>query len=374
MHNVGKSYKGTPKYSFVKIPVPADGKDVYDKAEVVGSVPFRWSKNPTYLHSFGMSENYYVLVEQALTVSVLGLMTSRISRETYSDCLKWHATEKQNLFDIDKYPSLSEQNLFRIDKHPSLSQQNVLRIDKCASLPQQNLFRIVDRRTGQEVNPKTPYLADPFFTFHHINTYEEEGHLVVDVSAYPDKKILDTFYLKNVKSEQREVYPEPTIRRYVLPLATYSKATSGQNLVTVKESSASAIKQKNGQVLCDYEKLSDQGLDFPHINDGRLGKKYRYIYGAGGQYINKLVKIDTLTKQSWVWEEEGTYVAEPVFIPGPGATDEDDGALLSVLYKMTKPRHVTCLLVLDARTMTELGRAQFDVSLSRDIHACFVWS
>lgn len=39
----------------------------------------------------------------------------------------------------------------------------------------------------------------------------------------------------------------------------------------------------------------------------------------------QLVKIDTMTKQSWVWEEEGTYVAEPVFIPGPGATDEDDG-------------------------------------------------
>lgn len=71
-----------------------DGKDVYDKAEVVGSVPFRWSKNPTYLHSFGLSENYYVLVEQALAVSVLGLMASRVTRKTYSECLKWHASEK----------------------------------------------------------------------------------------------------------------------------------------------------------------------------------------------------------------------------------------------------------------------------------------
>lgn len=32
-----------------------------------------------------------------------------------------------------------------------------------------------------------------------------------------------------------------------------------------------------------------------------------------------------------VWQEEGTYPGEPIFVPRPGGSQEDDGILLSVV-------------------------------------------
>lgn len=37
--------------------------------------------------------------------------------------------------------------------------------------------------TDGKIHPVV-YEADPFFTFHHVNAYEEDGQIVVDVAAY----------------------------------------------------------------------------------------------------------------------------------------------------------------------------------------------
>lgn len=37
------------------------------------------------------------------------------------------------------------------------------------------------------------------------------------------------------------------------------------------------------------------------------------------------VKVDIDTKEVKVWSEKDHYPSEPVFVPRPGATDEDDG-------------------------------------------------
>lgn len=34
---------------------------------------------------------------------------------------------------------------------------------------------------------------------------------------------------------------------------------------------------------------------------------------------------------SQVWEQPGLYPSEPVFVPSPNATEEDDGVILSVV-------------------------------------------
>jgi beta,beta-carotene 9',10'-dioxygenase len=56
------------------------------------------------------------------------------------------------------------------------------------------------------------------------------------------------------------------------------------------------------------------------------------------------------------WRQEGTHPGEPVFVAAPDARDEDDGVILSVVLDATEERSV--LLVLDATSFEELGRAQ----------------
>ena len=43
------------------------------------------------------------------------------------------------------------------------------------------------------------------------------------------------------------------------------------------------------------------------------------------------MRLDIKSGEHQVWAEEGTYPGEPIFVPRPGGTEEDDGVLLSVV-------------------------------------------
>jgi carotenoid cleavage dioxygenase-like enzyme len=48
-----------------------------------------------------------------------------------------------------------------------------------------------------------------------------------------------------------------------------------------------------------------------------------------------------------------------MFVPNPKSTAEDDGVLISCVTDTTHPTSKDFILFLDAKTMKELGRAQF---------------
>ena len=106
-------------------------------------------------------------------------------------------------------------------------------------------------------------------------------------------------------------------------------------------------------------------MELPQINYRAYnGKKYSFVYGMSGDFLlnssvhfspaniwvfyipfamlttsarlysltyyfnlppSQLIKLDTRTKQTEVWQEEGSSPSEPVFVARPGATEEDDG-------------------------------------------------
>lgn len=41
----------------------------------------------------------------------------------------------------------------------------------------------------------------------------------------------------------------------------------------------------------------------------------------------QIVKLNVQTRETWVWQEEDCYPSEPLFVPTPGATEEDDGEM-----------------------------------------------
>lgn len=243
-------------------------------------------KEPAYMHSFGMSERYLVLAEFPL---VLNPLRTVFSGRPF----------------IEKYRWKPERG---------------------------TRFLVFDRETGELAGTCH---AEPFFAFHHVNAFERDGRLMVDLCAYDDPSIIQALYL----DEEGPVgpLPEAELRRYCLSL---------------EDGTAEA------------ETIADGGLELPRIDYGRCnGRDYRFGYftaitpgGAEPRWIDRLVKVDVGDGSKREWYEHGCFPGEPIFVRAPGAHAEDDGVVLSVV--LDSRAGVSFLLVLDASSFEELGRAQ----------------
>ncbi|XP_053379605.1 carotenoid-cleaving dioxygenase, mitochondrial-like isoform X2 [Mercenaria mercenaria] len=326
MYNIGHSFNRGLFTVLVKVPPKKDGVEGFPAGEIVFKTRSPWKLHFNYYHSFSMTENYYVFVQQPLLSNVPKILLGRKMGYAFDSSLT-------------SYPEIK------------------------------NRFRIVDRKTGEEVNADHVIEADSFLFFHQINAYEEQGHIILDIACHTDFKLLDRFYMKNLTSAQYEEnlrsLSEPEARRYVIPLELGQESKDG-NIVSLEHTAAKCHRISGKAFHCEPERLADIGMEFPQINYRKHNtKKYRYIYGVGLRHkqnpINTLVKIDTFTKTHREWKEDGCYPSEPVFVPEPGSDSEDGGVLVAAINRLGESDNEnSCfLLVLDAKSFTEMARVEF---------------
>ncbi|CAH2239267.1 jg21897 [Pararge aegeria aegeria] len=129
--------------------------DIFETAEVVGSMKPRWRLNPAYMHSFGLTENYFVIIEQPLCVSLVNMVRRYIVPEPFSTT-------------IVSYPEY-ETNII-----------------------------LIHRETGAT----TQYTTDTLFFMHIINCFELDGKVLVDLCTYKDGNIIDAMHLDAIKNMQ----------------------------------------------------------------------------------------------------------------------------------------------------------------------------
>lgn len=265
-----------PKSSYRLYARPAGG----GPARTIASLPVA---RPAYMHSFAVTDRYAVLVEFPFTVLPAAIL---LSGRPFIENYRW-------------------------------------------SPDRGTRFLVVELATGRLVAaPRT----GPFFAFHHVNAFERDGELVLDLCAYDDAGIIDALYLDRLRTALPRL-PDATLRRYVLPL------TGGD---------------------ARAEQLAEVSIELPRIDYGRHnGRPYRYAYGVGGQsagdFPNRIVKLDVERRTSATWSQPDSYPGEPVFVRDPHAGAEDDGVLLSVV--LDPAAGASFLLVLDAGDLTEVARA-----------------
>ena len=114
-----------------------------------------------------------------------------------------------------------------------------------------------------------------------------------------------------------------------------------------------------------------------------MTRKHRYVYGVADRgkstFFDGLVKYDTQTRTPLFWEQQGHSAGEAIFVANPDVdgektdeVNEDRGVLLSVVLNGHTNR--SYLLVLDARDMTEVGRAEMEGAVGFGFHGTFVGS
>jgi beta,beta-carotene 9',10'-dioxygenase len=239
------------------------------------------TREPAYTHSFAMSERTLILAEFPLVTKPLRLLLSgRPFIETY----RWSPARGVR-------------------------------------------FTVIDKETGAIVCRAE---TEPCFAFHHVNAFEENGTIVLDLVAFKDARIIDALYLDTLRAGK--AVPQGLLTRFVIPLG-------------------------KGQV--SQQTLSSAPLELPRIAYHRFaGHRHRYVWGAGqlsGGFLDSLVKHDLDASKLTSWSEKDSFPGEPVFVPEPNAGAEDEGVLLSVVLDGGGER--SFLLVLDAATMLERARA-----------------
>jgi len=341
-YNMGNSYTGKgATYNIIRVPANKDSpEDTLEGATVLCSIPSVDRAKPSYYHSFAMTENYVIFIEQPIKMNLLKIATGKLTRNTISDSIYWD---------------------------PKLD----------------TVFHLVHKKTGELSSVK--YVAKALATFHQINAYEEDGFIIMDLCASDDGNAINNYKIQNLRKSGEaldEVYNTMARnfpRRFVIPLNVGSETHHGVNLNTRPDSSATAIKISNNKVYCTYEDLHGDelhkygGLEFPVINYNKYNTRpYRYFYGCGFRHIvgDTLIKMDIKDKKMKVWEQPGFYPSEPVFVPSPNATEEDDGVVMSVVITPNKDKG-TFLLVLDAKSFEELGRAEVPVNIPYGFHGTF---
>ncbi|XP_030648615.1 beta,beta-carotene 9',10'-oxygenase [Chanos chanos] len=342
VYNMGNSYgsKGV-FYNIISVPPEKESpEDTLQGAKVICSIAPADKSRPSYYHSFAMSENYVVFIEQPIKMDLFKILTSKLRGKALSDAIYWDPK-------------------------------------------QETVFHLIDKHTGKESRVK--YHCKAMSTFHQINAFEQEGFLMVDLCCSDNGEAINNYLIQNLRksgealdkvySTMARVFP----RRFVLPLNISDETPLGQNLNTRPGSAATAVCQTKDKVFCTFEDLHGDdlleygGLEFPQINYSKCNTRpYRYFYGCGFRHLvgDSLIKMDMEGKHLKVWSQPGFYPSEPVFVPKPDAEEEDDGVILSAVLTPVEDKG-TFLLVLDAKTFEELGRAEVPINIPYGFHGVF---
>ncbi len=132
-------------------------------------------KEPAYMHSFSQTARYVVLAAYPFVVNPLDLVFNGVVKGvSFAENLRWKPE-------------------------------------------QPTTFIVIDKGDGAVVGR---YPCEPFFSFHHVNAFERDGEIVLDLLAYQDASVVQKLYLDVLRHPEGDHCPAPPteLRRYRLLL------------------------------------------------------------------------------------------------------------------------------------------------------------
>lgn len=238
---------------------------------------------------------------------------------------------------------------------------------------------VIDRRHGKGVVSR--FTTPAGFFFHSVNAFEEvvkenvdgkgeeeRTYLNFDLVEYENLDIIDSFYYDVILDRKGAA------KSHYIDKKGYNSCR--QHLVRYRFCMPS--KDTRGKQARPYPS-AEKALsvpaphcgELPTINLAYATRPHRYVYGTSfrglSTMMDSLCKTDTVTREALIWAPPAAHTpGEPIFVGRPGASDEDDGVLLSVVLDGTA--QTSYLVCLDARTMKEVGRAECEFAVGLGFH------
>ncbi|KAK0396793.1 hypothetical protein QR680_001859 [Steinernema hermaphroditum] len=212
-------------------------------------------------------------------------------------------------------------------------------------------FLVFNKKTGEWSTQKPLEVFPSMFVTHQLNAFENpDGTIYADMIVYDNNDPYVKYFYTDFLTQH--VYPSTArVLRFTLDVVEHRVMYS---YLIPQETTAS---------------------DFPQINHNYEGRPYQWAYMvdhpfASGNSITKINVDDLAGSRNSKFEAEPAFVLhEPWFVPRPQASREDDGVLLIRALDLQENKGV--LLVVDATTMTEVGRAHVPISVPFGFHNRF---
>jgi torulene dioxygenase len=231
------------------------------------------------------------------------------------------------------------------------------------------MWYVVDRKHDRGL--VATYESDPFYCFHSVNAWEESStsdpdktDIITELSLYENTDVVHRFFYDNLISSIDTPEYDGKKRMSCLPM-------QGQFRLSAVDAGNPTSKPLPAEKVFWADKAIS--MELPTINPSYLLHRHRFTYGCvdrlKSSFMDGIVKFDNITQTGIFWETEGHTPGEPIFIADPEGKAEDDGVLLSVVLDGFEEK--SYLLVLRAKDLVELGRAEMAGPMSIGFHGAF---
>lgn len=344
IYNVGSLFGKNATFIFTKtmpsknIIINEDG-DTFSNTEIIGKIPIPNSLMPPYYHSFGYTENYIILINSPLRINIKKILGRKFSGISMRETFEW----------------LDNTNTY---------------------------IHVLDKKTGKKLDIN--YESEPFFTFHHANSYEVGDFIVIDFCSIDEPGLLDEFNISELRKGkilQKNDSSCAFLHRIILPTKISPTAKEDDDLLVNYPDESHRCRStltKEGNVLVRGERICHIPFEFPQFNYQFCGKPSKYVYGAILQREEKdgsaIIKVDTSNKTYKTWKKDKkSYIpTEPIFVPSPDGIEEDDGIILVPIVTNYKSGDKSFVLFLNAKDLSEVGRSYIPAQLPMGFHAMYV--
>ncbi len=209
-------------------------------------------------------------------------------------------------------------------------------------------FWLIPRDSGAFAGQKPRIVNAPDgFVFHHLNAWEEGESVVVESIYYADFPSIGPD--EDFRSIDFELLPEGLLEQCRINL-------SDSTVVTTR--------------------LSERCCEFAMVNPKREGLPCRFAWMAvaeretGNDPLQAIKKLDLQSGERCVWSAAPRgFVSEPLMVPRPGATAEDDGWVLCLVWNGA--RCASDLVILDAASLAEVAVLELPLAVPHGLHGSF---
>ena len=305
-----------------------------------------------YVHSFSITENYAILMIFPLYTD----LSKIVNGKGFLPQLEWK-------------------------KHSNNTQIYVIDLNKKASF---------DQETGASDNV-IQYKTEAMWAYHHINAFEKDNTITIDVNGYENADIVTSengfLYIPNAidQIKRKNAVRDGNWFRIKVPMS--NSAGSFVNFTKLpaidkhgRTYTAELIRTNENLLLGTPIRHSYGLTGFPPMDSSNnygsdksgnfeFWSIVKMDHGAAESLLNK---TDSKEHTISSWNSKNCYPSESIYVSRHKERqnhDDDDGVVLSIVYDGNKRE--SFLLVLDAKSMEELGRCYLKKHICFSFHGSF---